>query len=356
VLITISGTMAMHMFLPAMPQAARSLGVGSAELQMTVTVYVVGLACGQLLYGPLSDGLGRRPLLMAGLLVYTLAGVVAALAPDVNTLIGARLFQALGGCAGLALGRAIVRDMASPGEAVKDLALLNLMMTIGPGLAPILGSWLNAAFGWRSILMLLAGLGAITLLFTWRLLPETGQPAGQVRMGAMLGDFRRLFRSPSFMGFAMGGGFVTASVYAFIASVPFIVVTELHRPEHEVGLYLGVMVLGAALGSGMLRYLVRRISVDRLLMGANLVSLSSSLALLLITLFSTLTPILVFLLSFPLALGLGVASPATLTKGLGSDPNFYGSAAGLYGALQMAVAALGTLLAMHHVRTAGAHH
>src|ERR1700722_12601522 len=111
-LFTFSGTLGMHIFVPALPNAALDLGAGTAAMQMTVSLYIFGLALGQLVYGPLSDRFGRRPMLMAGLALYTAAGFAAALAPSANALIAARLLQAFGGCAGLVLGRAIVRDTA----------------------------------------------------------------------------------------------------------------------------------------------------------------------------------------------------------------------------------------------------
>ncbi len=342
VLITISGTLAMHMFVPALPEAARTLGASTAAMQMTISVYILGLAVGQLVYGPLSDGLGRRPMLMLGLALYTAAGLAAALASSVQILVAARLFQALGGCAGLALGRAIVRDRAQADEAVRDLALLNLMMMVGPGLAPLLGSGLTVAFGWRSIFLLLAALGGVTLLFTWRLLPETSRPTGNLSVAALVRDYALLLRSPRFMGFALGGGCATTSIYAFIAAAPFILSSQLHRPLHEVGLYLGLLMVGMALGNALTRQLIRRVSIDRLLIAANVVSMASALALLVVTLIGALTVADVMGPMFLFALGAGASSPAALTKALGVESKLIGSAAGLYGFTQMAVGALCT--------------
>src|SRR3954454_23593720 len=139
VLITLSGTLAMHMFVPALPSAAVDLGASVAAMQTTISLYILGLAFGQLVYGPLSDRFGRRPTLMLGLALYTAAGLAATLAPGVGALIAARLVQALGGCAGLVLGRAMVRDTAEAKDAVRRLALLTLMMMAGPGVAPLIG-------------------------------------------------------------------------------------------------------------------------------------------------------------------------------------------------------------------------
>lgn len=339
-LITISGTLAMHMFVPALPAAAASLGASAAAMQATISVYVLGLAGGQLVYGPLSDGLGRRPTLLAGLLVYTIAGLAAALAPDVDMLVAARLFQALGGCAGLALGRAIVRDTARPDEAVRDLALLNLMIMAGPGLAPLLGAGLTGALGWRAIFLVLATLGGLTLLLTWRLLPETRQPTGSIRAAALIRDYVLLLRSPSFMGFALGGGCATTSIYAFIAAAPFIISSQLHRSMHEVGFCLGLVIAGMAIGNAVTRHLSRSIRVERLLVAANLAGMVSATAFLAIVRIDAMTVWNVVGLMFLYALGAGATSPAALSKALGVAPvAVIGSAAGLYGFLQMAVGA-----------------
>src|SRR5471032_113140 len=176
-LITFSGTLAMHIFVPALPQAARELGASIGAMQMTMSVYIFGLAVGQLVYGPLSDRFGRRSMLTLGLVIYTVTGLWAAFAPDVHTLIVVRLLQALGGCAGLVIGRAIVRDTALPTEAARRMALMNLMVAIGPGAAPIVGGALASSLGWRSIFFALALLGVVNLLFSWRLLPESKAPA-----------------------------------------------------------------------------------------------------------------------------------------------------------------------------------
>ena len=120
-LITFSGTLAMHIFVPALPEAAHALNASMGSMQLTMSVYILGLAFGQLAYGPLSDRFGRRPVLMAGLVLYAAAGLAAALVPDVHSLIIARLLQALGGCAGLVIGRAIVRDTALPQEAARRI-------------------------------------------------------------------------------------------------------------------------------------------------------------------------------------------------------------------------------------------
>ncbi|TDH59159.1 Bcr/CflA family efflux MFS transporter [Dankookia rubra] len=343
-LITFSGTMAMHVFVPALPQAGAELGAAAGPMQQTVSVYILGLAAGQLFYGPLSDHFGRRPVLIAGMLVYAAAGLAAALAPTVQALIAARAFQALGGCAGMVLGRAIVRDGAAPAEAAKRLALMNLMVTVGPGIAPLIGTLLAETAGWRAIFLALALLGLANLGLGWRLVPETSGGGGQ-GLHAVLRGYRQLLVSRRFLGFAIGGGCATTAMYAYIAAAPFILTHRLGRPAHEVGLYLALNILGLWLGSLTASRLLGRVALRRLMVGGNLVSGLGAAAFLAAALAGWLSVPLVVLPMAAFTFGAGLASPAALTEALGVNPLVAGSASGLYGFAQMGIGAICTSLA-----------
>lgn len=344
-LITLSGTLAMHMFVPALPQAARELGASAGAMQGTVSIYILGLAVGQLAYGPLSDRYGRRPLLLVGLLLYTAAGLAAALAPGVRTLLVARLVQALGGCAGLALGRAMVRDTAAPEGAARRLALLNLMVTLGPGLAPLVGGALSEAYGWRSIFVALCALGGVNIWLTLRRLPETGQRRAGVSAASLVREYGRLLRSPVFLGYSVGGGCATTAMYAFFAVAPFVFVDELHRSPHEVGVYLALLIAGVSLGSVLASRLVARVAIGRLLAWASGAAALAAFILLGIVLGGALSVPLLLGPMFLFTVGVGLASPMALTKAVSVNPKVIGSAAGLYGSTQMAIGALCTALA-----------
>ena len=345
VLVTFSGTLAMHMFVPALTVAAQSLRVDAATIRMTISVYIFGLAVGQLVYGPLSDVFGRRPTLLAGLALYTVGGFVATIAPNVGVLVAARLVQAAGGCAGLLLGRAIVRDTAESNDAVRRLALMSLMTMVGPGLAPLVGGLLARAFGWRAIFVLLTALGVLNFCVSWRLLPETGKPGGRISVGGVARDYRALLGSPRFLGFAFGGGCATTSFYGFIAAAPFIFINELHRPLHEVGLYLGLLIVGVSLGNILASRLIGRFTIERLLVAGNVVSLVAAVVVL--AAFMTWRPGVAVIESLMIVycVGAGLCSPAVSTLSISVDPRLIGSAAGLYGFMQMTVGAACTSLA-----------
>ncbi|TPG56892.1 Bcr/CflA family efflux MFS transporter [Roseomonas nepalensis] len=351
--ITFSGTVGMYIFVPALPQAAEVLGGSAGAMQLTVSLYVLGLAIGQPFYGPLADRFGRRPVLVAGLTLYTVAGLLAGLAPDAGTLVVARLFQALGGCAGVVLGRAIVRDTSAAKEAARRLALLNLLVTAGPGLAPLIGAAVAATAGWRVVLLLLCALGLANLAFTWRLLPETGTSTGQPA-AALLRDYGRLAVSPVFLGYSVLGGCMTTSAYAFFSAAPFIF-RDLGRPAHEVGGYLAVLVIGISLGNVLASRVIGRTPLDGVLRWAGAVSVAAALALLALVLSGALTVAGAMGCLFVFTVCTGVGGPAALGQAIGVNPRVVGSASGLYGFVQMTVGAICSALAglgTHHALAA----
>lgn len=343
-LVTLSGTLGMHIFVPALPSAATDLGASIGEMQLTVSLYILGLAVGQLVYGPLSDRFGRRPTLMFGLVLYTASGLAAAFAPHVDSLIAARLFQALGGCAGMVLGRAIVRDTSAPEASARRMALLSLIVSVGPGAAPIIGSALAATLGWRSIFYVLFVLGIVNFICSWRFLPETGQAGSHTNAATLLRNYGQLLRSRAFLGYAIGGGCSTTSGYAFIASAPFIFVNQLHRPAHEVGLYLAILIAGGSLGVGLASRLVGRISIQSLLIRANAASVLGAFVFLGVVLSGHLSVVWTVIPLFIFMFGSGMGGPASITLAIGVNTRVIGSASGLYGFTQMFIGAVCTAL------------
>ena len=344
VALTACGTMGMHVIVPALPATARALHMSIGTTQLTITLYLIGLALGQLLYGPISDRLGRRPVLLVGLSLFTVASVATALAPNPAILIGARILQSIGGCAGLVLGRAAVRDGATPDKAASQLAMLTLVMSAVPALAPAVGGYLTAYVHWRASYVLLAAMGGATLLATWLAMPETNRDriAG-ASARSLLGGYAFLGRSRLFLGYALGGACSTTSFYAFMSASPFIFENVLHRPTQEVGLYYVVLMGGVAFGSFLANRLSRRLRLRQGLRLANTVGIAGALAFAAIDAAGLLSGPAMTAAMTLFMVGAGMASPFALAGSVSVNPRTIGAASALYGFFQMGYGMLCTI-------------
>jgi DHA1 family bicyclomycin/chloramphenicol resistance-like MFS transporter len=344
VALTACGTMGMHVIIPALPATARALNMSISTQQLTITLYLVGLAVGQLFYGPVSDRFGRRPVLLAGLTLFTAASVVTACAPNAGVLIGSRILQSIGGCAGLVLGRAAVRDSATPDKAAGQLALLTLVMSVVPALAPAVGGYLTAYIDWRASYVLLAVMGGLTLLVTLLILPETNRERiGGSSPGSLLTGYAILGRSRAFLGYAAGGACSTTSFYAFMSASPFIYENLLHRPTQEVGLYYIFLMGGVGAGSFLANRLSRIVGLREGLRIANFVTIAGAVLFVLFDVFDVLSGPTVTGAVTLFMVGAGMASPFALAGSVSVNPRTIGAASGLYGFFQMGYGMLCTV-------------
>jgi DHA1 family bicyclomycin/chloramphenicol resistance-like MFS transporter len=334
----------MHLVVPALPATADALSVSPATIQLTITLYIAGLAIGQLLYGPVSDRFGRRPVLLAGLTLFTAAGVATTVSTSATSLIISRILQSIGGCSGLVLGRAIVRDSTSADRAAARLALLTLVMSLAPAIAPAIGGYAVTWAGWRAAFALLAIIGVVTTLLTALCLPETNAPAASRGWVPLLLTSVRLLRSPAFCGFALGGACTTTSFYAFMAASPFIFEDVLHQSTERIGVYYLLLMLGLATGGFTANRLAGHVSTARVLPFANALAMLGAAWFLLAWQTGHFT-VMVAIASVALfMMGAGIASPFALTAAVSVNPLAIGAASGLYGFVQMSYGALCTVI------------
>jgi DHA1 family bicyclomycin/chloramphenicol resistance-like MFS transporter len=344
VAMTACGTLGMHVIIPALPATARALGMSIGTAQLTITLYLIGLAIGQLLYGPVSDRFGRRPVLLVGLSLFTGASVVTALAPNASVLIAARILQSVGGCAGLVLGRAAVRDGATADKAAGQLALLTLVMAMVPAIAPAIGGFLTAYIDWRASYVLLAVFGGATLVACGLLMPETFRPQGGASGRSMVTAYARLLRSRRFLGYAVGGACSTTAFYGFMSASPFILEGLLHQPTQRVGLYYLLLMGGVAAGSFGANRVAGRLPVRTALRIANGVGIVGAALFALADLGGMLSvatvvgPVCLFMV------GAGMASPFALAGSVSVNPQAIGAASGMYGFVQMGYGMLCTVV------------
>lgn len=339
------GVIATHVFIPALPAAAQDLHASPGAIQLTVTLYLVGMATGQLFYGPLSDRFGRRPVVLAGLTLYVLASAFAAVAGSIGILLLARVLQALGGCSCLVLGRAMARDGTSTERAAGRLGIVVAAMAIGPALAPSLGGLLSAWLGWRAIFVALALLGTIVLLAVTLTLPESHrrlQPLPGIR--PMLQAFRRLLGLRAFRGYALGGCFVSTSLYAFFSSSPFLFGDVLQQGPRALVLYY-LLVLTAVSGSSFAAGpLARRFGMLAIAKAGNALMLAGGATLVAVDLGGVLNVPSVMIPIMLISIGCGIASPMGMAGAIGADDKAIGTASGLYGSMQMIYGALCTIV------------
>lgn len=345
VAVTMTGTLALHVFVPALAAAAADLGTTPAAAQLTITLYLVGLASGQLVYGPLSDRFGRRPVLLGGLSLYLLGLLLAIPAQSIGVLVVARILQSLGACGSLVIGRAMVRDVSTNADATRKLAILTLAMTLTPALAPGLGGLISDAFGWRAVFVALAALVAVLGILVLVLLPETNRHKTPLPgIGAMAAGYLRLLRNPTFRAYVVAGSCAGTSLYAFLAVAPFLLVDRLGRSTQEVGLDCLIVVFGMVAGATLASRLAGRVPILRAARSGNWLCLAGAASLLAIdqagglSVTSLIAPLVLY------AVGVGLLGPNAVAGLMNVDPHAAGSASSLYGFLQMAFGAGFTLV------------
>jgi len=345
VALTGIGPLGTHIFVPALPDAARDLGVTSGAIQLTITAFLVGIATGQLIYGPLSDRFGRKPVLLGGFIFYLVATVLAALSWTLDMLVATRVLQALGGCSGLVLGRAIVRDSAAPDKAAALMSTMNFGLSLAPAVAPAIGGLLTAWFGWRGVLGALAVATSVLIGLAVFVLAETNQNRTQWGgIAPMLRSYGQLVRMASFRAFTICGAACTASAYAFFSASPFIFGEMLGRPIEEFGFYYFVLVAGFATGAVLAQRLARRsLSQTAILVGSSL-CIAGSTGLMAIHLSGALSVVTILAPMFIFAIGGGLVGPHASVGAMNTAPRAIGAAAGLYGFWQMAFGAICTLV------------
>ena len=339
------GPLALNIFIPSMPGIQHVFGVSYGIVQLALTLYLFAVAVAQLFIGSLSDRFGRRPVLVLGIALFLVGSVVCALAGNIVTLIVGRVIQAVGGCAGLVLGRAIARDIHDQEGATRMVAYITMAMVVAPMLGPAIGGYLEEWFDWRASFLLLVVLGGLVLGAAWRWAYETNfQRQPMPGLGAMLRGYGALLRSLCFVGYAFNAAFSSGIFFTFIGGAPYVMVEILDRPPSEYGLYFVLVSMGYMLGNFTAARLSRRVGSARML------ALAAMLALLAVSLMGLLglaelrSPIALF---GPMALATfsnGLGLPNALVGAISVDARQAGAASGLAGFLQMGLGALCTLI------------
>ena len=239
------GPMSIDMYLPALVQMTQNLNASQAQMQYTLSAFFVGFCISMLVYGPLSDTIGRRRLLIGGLLIFVISSVLCAFANNVEFLIVLRFFQAFGSSAAIVMARAVARDLFNPDELPKAMSLMTLVTMIAPLIAPTLGGYILYFFDWRAIFIALAIYGLLALVFTFTLLPESLSTKSQAQgiFKTAIFNYADLLKSPDAMGIIGTFAFSFGAMFAFIAGSPFVYIEYFHVKEQHYGYLFFLNVL-----------------------------------------------------------------------------------------------------------------
>ena len=340
--LTAFAPMSIDMYLSSLPSIGRSLDAGPDQTQATLAAFFAGMAIGQVIYGPASDRFGRRLPLLVGIGVFFAASVVCALARNIETLIIARFVQALGGCAGPVIARAVVRDRFSHTDTARVLSLMTLIMGLAPVLAPQLGGVVQFVAGWRGVFWTLVGFGALIGLWVTLSLAESrsAETEAQARAENPLRAYVALFGMRRLMGYALAGALNGAVLFTYISGAPDLVMGTYGHSPLVFNLVFAFNAVGIIGASQVNRWLLRRSTPDQVLSKA---SIASIVAALLLTLAAwtgwggqwTVLPLLFAALSI-----YGLMGGNTMAGALSVDPRRAGSISALMGSASFGAGAL----------------
>jgi MFS transporter, DHA1 family, multidrug resistance protein len=339
--MTAIGPTTLNVLVPALPEIANRLASDIATVQLTVSIYLVGLATGQLIMGPLSDRFGRRPVVLAGLALTAAASVVALTVGTASSLIVARVLQALGASAGSVVSRAIVRDLFDRQHAASMLGLVATVMVVMPLFAPMLGGILDTAFGWQSIFLFTAVTSGAVVVWAALALPETrglnAPPAAQVHF------FRNvvaLFKSPRFLGYVGAAAFGSATFFAFLGGGAHVIITLMGRSSAEYGVWFAIGSVGFMAGNFVASRLATRFRLDTLIWwGIAVEAVGVIVGTALIAWAMPWGPAVVFMPQLIVNFGNGLLLPGSISGAISVRPQAAGTAAGITGFSQMAIGA-----------------
>ena len=336
------GPLTTDMYLPSLPDIARLLNASTAQVQLTVSAYLLGFAFGQIFYGPLADRHGRKPVLLWAMALYCAASLACALSTSIEMLIAARALQAFGGSGGIVLARAIVRDLYSGARAGRELSLIGAVMALAPVLAPLIGGVLQTGFGWRSVFFTLVGGGFFGAAIVWPLMPETlsMRAAESVTPASMVKSYRVVARNPAYLAYLGLASTSFAGLFAWISGSSFVLQYLYGLTPFQFGVAFAVGSVGYMIGTTFAARLVMRHGIDRTLgVGAAAMAASGLGMVMAVALGLTSAAALVLPMALYLA-GLGIVLPQAIAGAMTPFPERAGAASALLGFVQQSAAAL----------------
>ncbi len=347
-LIVAIGPLSIDMYLPALPTMAKDFGVSTAQISNSVPAYFMGLVFGQLIYGPLSDRVGRVKPLYFGMTLYVIASIICATTDSEYMLFAARTLQALGACVGAVVTRAAIRDTMPPRQMAKAFSIMVLVMGLAPILAPSLGAAFLKFFDWHAIFWFLASFGVLNLLLTKFFFKETlTQENRSIRpLNTIFGQYVDLLKDPSFGYPAMGAGLLMGSMFVYISAAPELLMDGYGLTESQFSLIFGMNAAGFIGLTQVNQFLTNRFRLISLLrFGATLQTTSATCLLLLGVFYGSEAwlPLVLICIFFCIS-GLGLTQPNASAIALAFQKRRAGMASALQGSLMFCVGIFGGVL------------
>ncbi|WP_283425425.1 multidrug effflux MFS transporter [Shimia sagamensis] len=337
ILLTAMSVLSLNMFLPSLSAIAEDFGVDYAVANLSMGAFLAVTAVLQIIIGPLSDRYGRRPIMLLGLAGFAIGSVGCFLAQDIVGFLAFRLLQATG-VVGIALSRAVVRDMHGPREAASMLGYISMVMAIAPMTGPTIGGLLHEAFGWRSNFAAYALVGLGILVLTWRDLGETNRNRAAT-MGEQFATYPELLKSRRFWGYTLCSSLSVGAFYIYITGIVLIGVSVFGLRPTMVGMTVGAIAIGFSLGSFLSGRLAKRRPLWQLMIGGRIVGFVGLCAGLAIVLAGFVHPIPYVGAVIFVGMGNGLTLPSTNSGAMSVRPKLAGSASGLSGAMSVATGA-----------------
>ncbi len=340
--LTALGPLSTDMYLPSLPAIATDLDAGAAGTQLTLSAFLFGFAVGQFVYGPVSDRIGRKPVLLFGLGLFILASLACTVAPTIEALVVARFVQALGASGPIVLGRAIVRDLYEGPRAGRELSRMGTIMGLVPALAPIFGGVLHEYFGWRSTFAATVLFGLCLACVVFLRLPETlpARSVGKLSFATILRGFGTLLRHPSYRVYVALASLVYGGLFAFISGSSFVLQGVYGLARLPYALSFAFVVCGFILGTTLAQLVVGRRGLDgTIALGVVALAAGGTIMLALVLLgvptsFAVTAPMAIY------TLGVGLTMPNAMASAMMPFPDRAGAASSLLGICQMTFAAL----------------
>ncbi|HWM45752.1 MAG TPA: multidrug effflux MFS transporter [Xanthobacteraceae bacterium] len=337
--LTSFGPLSVDLFLPSMPAIGRAFDAPESQVQLTISLYLVGYAIGQLLYGPLSDRFGRKPVVLTALAIFCLGSLGAALAHGLEWLILGRIGQALGASGAMIVTRAVVRDFYEGAHAGRQLSVMGMMMGLVPIVAPIIGGLLLVSAGWRAGFAFQFAVGALALLLVWRYLAETHRPSS-TSIAAIAASYRTVAMHPVFLANMIVGCFAYSGLFAWIAGSPFVLQGLIGLTPLQFSLCYAVSCAGFMTGGAIATRLVLQFGLDRTAgLGVLALALAGTAAAVSVAVGVALPITLTASMALFLC-GMGMALPQVTAGALTPFPHHAGTASSLVGFAQQCSGAI----------------